>query len=174
MGSRGNIGCFGAVALLIVVSMLISLIIFLVGVAAAVAGLAGAGWLLYSAAGDLGRRRRLTSGSDPLQASGARAQEIASAAHSESQEALSATLASWHHLTVTRAIGTPLQGGFDRLERQALADPAFQDLLLRAETMHAESILARPATAPELARQTVEMDQLTAELRQSVHRMTRG
>ena len=46
MGSRGNVGCFGAVALLIVVSMIISLIIFLVGVAAALAGLAAAGWLI--------------------------------------------------------------------------------------------------------------------------------
>lgn|SRR5699024_7909346 len=173
MGSRGNVGCFGAVALLIVVSMIISLIIFLVGVAAALAGLAAAGWLIASAVGDLGRRRRLTAGSDPLQASGARAQEIAAASHIDSREALSATLASWHHLTVTRAIGSPLQDSFDRLEQRALADPAFQDLLLRAETMHAESVLATPSTAPDLARQTVEMDQLTAELRQSVHRMTR-
>lgn len=174
MGSRGNIGCFGAVALLVVVSMVISLIIFLVGVAAAVAGLVGAGWLLFSATADLGRRRRLTEGSDPLQASGARAHEIASSSHVDSREALSATLSSWHHLTVTRAIGTPLQGSFDRLERQALADPVFQDLLLRAETTHAESVIAVPSTAPDLARQTVEMDLLTAELRQAVHRMGRG
>ena len=174
MGSRGNIGCFGVVGLLIVVSMIISLIVFLVGTAAALAGLAGAGWLLWSAFSDLGRRGRLTTGSDPLQASGARAQEIASASHTESREALSATLASWHHLTVTRAIGTPLQGGFDRLEQRALADPMFQDLLLRAETTHAESVLATPSTAPDLARQTVQMDQLTAELREAVHRMSRG
>lgn len=174
MGSRGGVGCFGAVALLVVVSMIISLIVFLVGIAAVVAGLAGAGWLLYSAATDLGRRRRLTEGSDPLQASGVRAHEIASASHLESREVLSATLASWHHLTVTRAIGTPLQGTFDRLEQRALTDPVFQDLLLRAETAHSESVLATPSTASDLARQTVEMDQLTAELRESVHRMGRG
>lgn len=173
MGSRGNVGCVGAVALLIVVSMIISLIIFLVGIAAALAGLAAAGWLIHSAVGDLGRRRRLTEGSDPLQSCGVRAQEIAVASHIDSREALSATLASWHHLTVTRAIGTPLQGGFDRLERRALSDPVFQDLLLRAETTHAESVLATPSTASVLARQTVEMDQLTADLRESVHRMSR-
>lgn len=174
MGSRGNAGCVGAVALLVVVSMIISLIIFLVGIAAAVAGLAGAGWLIASAVGDLGRRRRLSEDSDPLQATSARAHEVAAASHAESREALSATLASWHDLTVTRAIGTALQGSFDNLERRALADPVFQDLLLRAETAHAESVMAVPLTAPDLARQTVEMDQLTAELRESVHRLGRG
>lgn len=174
MGSKGNIGCFGVVGLLIVVSMIISLIVFLVGLAAAVAGLAGAGWLLWSAISDLGRRRRLSTGSDPLQASGARAHEAAATSHTDAREALSATLASWHHLTLTRAIGTPLQGSFDRLERHALADPVFQELLLRAETTHAESVIAAPTTAPDLARQTVEMDQLTAELREGVHRLGRG
>lgn len=174
MGSRGSIGCFGVVGLLIVVSMIISLIVFLVGTAAALAGLAGAGWLLWSAFSDLSRRSRLGSGSDPLQASGARAHDIAAASHTEAREALSSTLDSWHQLTVTRAIGTPLQGRFDRLEHQALADPAFQDLLLRAETTHAESVIATPTTAPELARQTVEMDQLTVEIREAVHRMGRG
>ena len=174
MGSRGNIGCFGVVGLLIVVSMVISLIVFLVGTAAALAGLAGAGWLLWSAISDLGRRRRLSTGSDPLQASGERAHEVAAASHTEAREALSATVSSWHHLTVTRAIGTPLQGRFDQLERQALADPVFQELLLRAETTHAESVIAAPSTAPDLARQTVEMDQLTAEIRGAVHRMGRA
>ena len=174
MGSKGNIGCFGVVGLLIVVSMVISLIVFLVGTAAALAGLAGAGWLLWSAFSDLGRRRRLSTGADAVQASGARAHEVAVASHAEAREALSGTLASWHHLTVTRAIGTPLQGSYDRLERQALGDPVFQELLLRAETTHAKSVIAAPSTAPDLARQTVEMDQLTAEVREAVHRMGRG
>lgn len=171
MGSRGNVGCIGAVAMLFVVSMIISLIVFLVGLAAAVAGLAGAGWLLYSAVTDLGRRRRLTAGSDPLQASGDRAAEVAAASHTESRQALSDSLSAWHHLSVTRAIGTPLQGSFDRLESRAFADPAFQDLLLRAEIAHARSIHDLPATAPDLARQMIEMDGLTAELRAAVHRM---
>lgn len=174
MGSKGNVGCVGVVGLLVVVSMIISLIVFLVGVAAALAGLAAAGWLIVSAVSDLGRRRKLTQGADPLQASGARAHEIAAASHAESREALSATLSQWHHLTVTRAIGTPLQASYDRLEQRSLADPVFQDLLLRAETAHSESVLATPATAADLARQTVEMDQLTAELRRAVHRMGHG
>lgn len=173
MNSKGSIGCFGVVGLLIVVSMIISLIVFLVGLAAAVAGLVGAGWLVWSAASDLTRRRQLTQGADPLQATGARAHELASASHAEAREALSTTLSSWQHLTVTRAIGTPLQGAFDRLERRAVTDPAFQDLVLRAETMHAESIVAVPSTASDLARQTIEMDQLTAELRMAVHRLSR-
>lgn len=171
MGSRGNAGCIGAVAMLVVVSMIISLIVFLVGVAAVVAGLAGAGWLLYSAVTDLGRRWRLTEGSDPLQASGDRAAEVAAASHAESRQALSDSLSAWHHLSVTRAIGTPLQGSFDRLESRAFADPAFQDLLLRAETAHALSVHELPVTAPGLASQTVEMDELTAELRAAAHRM---
>ncbi len=174
MGSKGNVGCFGAVALLVVVSMLISLIVFLVGVAAALAGLAAAGWLIVSAVSDLGRRRKLTQGTDPLQSTGARAHEIAAASHTEAREVLSATLAEWHQLTVTRAIGTPLQVSFDRIEQRALADPVFQDLLLRAETAHAEAVLAVPTTAADLTRQTVAMDQLTAELRHAVHRLSRG
>lgn len=174
MGSKGNVGCVGVVGLLVVVSMIISLIVFLVGVAAALAGLAAAGWLIISAVSDLGRRRKLTQGTDPLQSTGARALEIAVASHTGSREALSATLADWHQLTVTRAIGTPLQASFDRLEQRSLADPVFQDLLLRAETAHSESVLATPSTAADLARQTVEMDQLTSELRHSVHRMSRS
>ena len=174
MGSRGNVGCFGAIALFVVVSMLISLIVFLVGLAAAVAGLVGGGWLLWSAITDLTRRRQLSEGADPLQASGDRAHEIAAASHTEAREALSATLSSWHHLTLTRAIGTPLQASFDSLEQRALADPVFQDLLLRAETEHAHSVIGIPTAAPDLARQTVEMDQITAELREAVHRMGRG
>ena len=174
MGSRGNVGCFGAIALFVVVSMLISLIIFLVGLAAAVAGLVGGGWLLWSAITDLTKRRQLSEGADPLQASGDRAHEIAAASHSQAREVLSDTLSGWHHLTVTRAIGTPLQSSFDGLERRALADPVFQDLLLRAETAHARSVIDVPTTAPDLARQTVEMDQITAEIREAVHRMSRG
>ena len=174
MSSKGNVGCLGVIGLLIVVSMIISLIVFLVGVAAALAGLAAGGWLLYSAFTDLSNRSRLSSGADPRAATGTRAHQIAAASHAEAREALSSTRASWQHLTVTRAIGTPLQGRFDQLEAQALRDPAFQDLLLRAETTHAESVLATPSTARDLARQTVDMDQLTAEVREAVHRMSRG
>ena len=174
MSSKGNVGCLGIIGLLIVVSMIISLIVFLVGVAAALAGLAAGGWLLYSAFTDLSTRSRLSSGADPRAVTGARAHEIAAASHADSRDALSGTLESWQHLTVTRAIGTPLEGRFDQLEAQALRDPVFQDLLLRAETAHAESVLATPDSARDLARQTIDMDQLTAELRESIHRMSRG
>ena len=171
MGSRGGVGCVGAVGLLIVVSMIISLIVFLVGVAAVVAGLGAAGWLLSSAVADLRRRARLTQGTEPLQASGTRAQRIAAGSYSAAQEALASTLAAWRYLSVTRAIGTPLQESFDRLERRAVHDVAFQDLLLRAETEHARSVIDRPVTVADLTRQTVDLDRLNSELRRSVHRM---
>lgn len=174
MGSKGNVGCFGAVAMLVVVSMIISFIVFLLGVAAVLAAFGTAGWLLYSAATDLWRRGRLGDGSDPLQAIGTRAHEIAASSHLASAEALSSTLADWHHLSLTRAIGTPLQSSFDRLEARAFADPRFQDLVLRAESVHARSVIDPPSTAEDLAHRTIEMDQLTAELRASVHRMGTG
>lgn len=174
MGSRGNVGCFGAVAMLVVVSMVISFIVFLLGVAAVLAAFGTAGWLLYSAVTDLWRRGRLGEGTDPLQAVGVRAQEIAESSHAAAVDALSSTLADWHHLTLTRAIGTPLQPSFDRLEARAFADARFQDRVLDAETVHAQSIIDPPTTAEHLARRTVELDQLTAELRESIHRMGRG
>lgn len=174
MGSRGSIGCFGVVGLLIVVSMIISLIVFLVGVAAAVAGLGAAGWLTASAVTDLGRRRRLADGTDPLLQVGARAHEIAAPAHLAAHEALSSTLSAWHHLNVTRGIGTPLQNSFDQLERRALRDAGFQDLLLRAETAHSRSLIDTPTSVADLARQTVELDQLNADLRQAVHELSPG
>ena len=172
MGSRGNIGCFGVGGLLIVVSMLISLIVFLVGVAAVVAGLGAAGWLIASAVSDLGRRRRLADGTDPLLQVGNRAHEIAAPDHLAAHEALSATLSSWHHLTVTRGIGTPLQDSFAGLERRAVRDAGFQDLLLRAETAHSRSLLDVPDSAADLARRTVELDQLNADLRHAVHELS--
>lgn len=171
MGSKGNAGCVGVIGLLVVVSMIISLIVFLVGVAAAVAGLAAAGWLIASAVSDLGRRSSLKNGTDPLLQVGARALEIAGPAHQEAHEALSATLSSWHRLTLTRGIGTDLQDTYDLLEQRAASTPEFQDLLLRAETAHSSSLLDVPSTVPDLARRTVELDQLTSDLRHAVHAM---
>lgn len=172
MGSRGGAGCFGVVGLLIVVSMIISLIVFLVGVAAAVVGLGAAGWLFASAMTDLGRRRDLADGTDPLLQVGTRAHEIAAPAHLAAHEALSTTLSAWHHLNVTRGIGTPLQSSFDQLERRTLQDAGFQDLLLRAETAHSRSLFDTPTSVADLARETVELDQLNSDLRHELHELS--
>ncbi|HHX84378.1 MAG TPA: hypothetical protein GX694_03425 [Actinomycetales bacterium] len=170
MGSRGSIGCFGVVGLMIVVSMIISLIVFLVGLAIVVAGLGAAGWLIYSAVADLQRRNRLAAGTEPLQVTGARAHAIAARSHDAARDALSSTLSAWQHLSVTRAIGTPLQDSYDRLEQRTVLDLGFQDLVLQAESAHTRAVLEPPTTAADLARATIELDQLTADLREALFR----
>lgn len=170
MANKGSGGCVGAVVLLVVVSMVISLIVFLLGVAAVVAGLGAAGWLSWSALGDLQRRHRLGRGAEPLQATGERARAGAEASHRSASEALGAALEDWRTLRVTRAIGTPLQEVFDQLDLTLAGDLVFQDLLLRAETAHARSVLTPPATAGQLAESTVELDRLHEELRRTLHR----
>lgn len=173
MGSKGNVGCLGVVGLLIVVSMIISFIVFLLGVAAVVAGLGAAGWMISSAVSDLRHRSRLGSGSDPLQVTGDRAKAIADSSHTAARDALSSTLTDWHHFTVTRGIGTPSQNSYDQLERQLSVDLEFQDVALRAESAHSRSLIDPPDFATGIARSIVELDRLNSEFRQSVHRATR-
>ena len=170
MANKSSGGCLGAVALLVVVSMVISFLVFLLGVAAVVAGLGAAGWLGWSAARDLRLRHRLGQGTEPLQATAERARAGAEACHRAASEALGAALEDWRTLRVTRAIGTPLQESFDRLDLALAGDVVFQDLLLRAEIAHARSVLSPPATARELAEATVELDRLHENLRRSLHR----
>lgn len=173
MGSKGNIGCLGVVGLLIVVSMIISFILFLLGVAAVVAGLGAAGWLISSAVSNLRHRSRLGAGSEPLQITGNRARAIADGSHTAARGALSSTLADWHHFTVTRGIGTPLQNSYDQLERLLAVDLEFQDSALRAETAYSRSLTDSPDSATGIARSIIELDQANAEFRQSLHRSTR-
>lgn len=169
MGSKGNVGCFGAMAILFVGAMIVSVIVFLLGVAGVLAGLGAAGWLVYSAISDLRRRGRLDRGVEPLQVTGARAQGVAERAHAASRDALSGSLESWQQLLVTRGIGTPLQDSFDAVHRRTVHDLTFQDLMLRAESAYAESFHQQPTRVRDLAASTVRMDDLTAEFRAAVH-----
>lgn len=139
-------------------------------IVAVVAWIGSSGWMIRSAMEDLARRRRLLSGTDPLQLTAQQATHAARRSHQLALDGLTRTLDGWYDLQRTLGIGTPLETGYAELRAKAEADPAFTGLLEKANAACIDNAAEAPAEVVDLVAETARMDAMTLEVRAYLHR----
>lgn len=149
---------------------LIIALVFAVVIVAVVAWIGSSGWMIRSAMEDLARRRRLLSGTDPLQLTAQQATHAARRSHQLALDGLTRTLDGWYDLQRTLGIGTPLETGYAELRAKAEADPAFTGLLEKANAACIDNAAVAPAEVVDLVAETARMDAMTLEVRAYLHR----
>lgn len=149
---------------------LIIALVFAVVIVAVVAWIGSSGWMIRSAMEDLARRRRLLSGTDPLQLTAQQATHAARRSHQLALDGLTRTLDGWYDLQRTLGIGTPLETGYAELRAKAEADPAFTGLLGKANAACIDNAAEAPAEVVDLVAETARMDAMTLEVRAYLHR----
>ena len=149
---------------------LIIALVFAVVIVAVVTWIGSSGWMIRSALEDLARRRRLLSGTDPLQLTAQQATDSARRSHQLSLVGLTRTLDGWYDLQRTLGIGTPLETGYAELRAKAESDPAFAGLLEKANAACIDNVAEVPEEVADLVAETARMDAMTLEIRSYLHR----
>lgn len=149
---------------------LIIAVLFAAVIVAIVVWIGSSGWLLRSGMEDLARRRRLLSGTDPLQLTAQQAADSATRSYRRAHEGLIRTVDDWYGLRTTLGIDTPIQFGYAELRAKAEADPAFTDLLERANSACIDNAAAAPESVTDLIAEAARMDAMTLEIRSYLHR----
>lgn len=152
---------------------LILALLLLTVVAGLAVWVAATGWLVQSGLADLARRRRLRRGSDPVQLTAERAVHSARRSYFLALEALTETLDRWYALRPTLGIGTPLEGAYPDIRDRTDADPAFTELLERANSTCLTNREDPPVTVAGLIGEAARMDSLMLAVRGHVHRAGR-
>lgn len=149
---------------------LIIALVFAAVIVAIVAWIGSSGWMIRSALEDLARRRRLLSGTDPLQLTALQAADSARRSHRLALDGLTDTVNGWYELQRTLAIGTPLEFGYAELRAKAEADPAFTGLLEKANAACVDNAAEAPSDVVGLVAETARLDSMTLEIRSYLHR----
>lgn len=149
---------------------LIIALVFAAVIVAIVAWIGSSGWMIRSAMEDLARRRRLLSGSDPLQLTALQAADSARRSHQLALDGLTNTINEWYDLQRTLAIGTPLEFGYSELRAKAEAAPAFTGLLEKANAAVVDNAAEVPTGVVDLIAESARMDAMTLEIRSYLHR----
>lgn len=149
---------------------LIIALVFAVVIVAIVAWIGSSGWMIRSAMADLARRRRLLSGTDPLQLTAQQASDSARRSYRCALDGLARTLDGWFDLQRTLGIGTPLEIGYAELRARAETDPVFTGLVEKANAACVDNAAEAPTEVVDLVAETARMDAMTLEIRSYLHR----